>query len=277
MPRRPRIALQDIPMHIIQRGNNRTPCFHANEDYRVYLRNLADLAARCACRVHAYVLMTNHVHLLITPEADGAASRLMKHLGQRHAQYVNRVHGRTGTLWEGRFRSCLIEEESYLISCYRYIEMNPVRAGMVANPSDYPWSSHGCNALGRPSRLLSPHPCYLDLGHDDLARRTAYVRLFDDESTGTVTDEIRRATNGNVVLGTARFQRVVAAVLGRRTSHGRPGRPRRGDGHEADCDETGDGKPAMGSDHVYAPTETKKTWSDPDFDLGQRPQSGAMR
>ena len=141
MPRRARLRFAGVPLHIIQRGNNRTACFFAEQDYRFYLHDLGELARRFECGVHAYALMTNHVHLLITPSATDSASLLMKHLGQRYVQYVNRVYRRSGTLWEGRFKSSLVQRQSYVLKCQRYIELNPVRAGMVPHPRDYPWSS----------------------------------------------------------------------------------------------------------------------------------------
>lgn len=131
MPRRARLSIPGIPWHIIQRGNNRTACFYADEDYRRYLDTLGEQAEKHGCQIHAYVLMTNHVHLLITPEREESAGLLMKHLGQRYVQYVNRTYRRSGTLWESRFRSCLAREEEYVLACYRYIELNPVRADMV--------------------------------------------------------------------------------------------------------------------------------------------------
>jgi len=137
MPRRARIAIAGIPWHVIQRGNNRSACFYAEEDYRRYLETLQEQATRHGCAIHAYVLMTNHVHLLLTPNRPDGVALLMKHLGQRYVQYINRTYRRSGTLWEGRFRSCLTQREDYVLSCYRYIELNPVRSDMVRHPRDY--------------------------------------------------------------------------------------------------------------------------------------------
>jgi len=148
MPRRARIALPNVPVHLIQRGNNRQPCFFADEDYRRYLDWLTEYAGKTGCRIHSYVLMTNHVHLLISADRADAGGALMKLLGQRYVQYVNRVYRRSGTLWEGRFRSCLVQAEDYLLGCQRYIELNPVRANMVAHPAEYRWSSYRANAQG---------------------------------------------------------------------------------------------------------------------------------
>ena len=156
MPRRARLALAGIPWHIIQRGNNRAVCFHAEDDYQFYLHYLKTFADQFGCAVHAYVLMTNHVHLLLTPEREDSAALLMKHLGQRYVQYINRSYRRSGTLWEGRFRSCLTQSEDYVLACYRYIELNPVRAAMVIKPQDYRWSSFHANGMGKANAMHRP-------------------------------------------------------------------------------------------------------------------------
>lgn len=226
MPRRSRIILAGVPLHLIQRGNNRQACFFAEEDYRAYLGWLEVYAKVSACAIHAYVLMTNHVHLLLTPRTSSGASELMKRLGQRYVQYINRTTRRSGTLWEGRFRSCITQEEIYVLGCYRYIELNPVRASMIGHPADYPWSSYRVNAQGESSILLTPHPLYTALGHDDKARQAAYRELFRYQLDPGTVDEIRAATNGNFALGSPQFQAQVAAVLGRRVKRGKPGRPR---------------------------------------------------
>ena len=148
MPRRARLSIPGIPWHIIQRGNNRSVCFYAEEDYRLNLHYLEEFSAKFGCVVHAYVLMTNHAHLLLTPQRADSAALLMKSLGQRYVQYINHTYHRSGTLWVGRFRSCLTQTEDYVLACYRYIELNPVRAGMVVRPQDYRWSSYHANALG---------------------------------------------------------------------------------------------------------------------------------
>jgi putative transposase len=213
-------------LHIIQRGNNRAACFYAQADYDLYLHYLGALSLELGCEVHAYVLMTNHVHLLLTPSQRESASLLMKRLGQRYVQHVNRTYGRSGTLWEGRFRSCIVAEESYLLRCYRYIEMNPVRAGMAADPRAYRWSSHRFNAGGARSGFLVAHPCYLELGASAAERRAAYSVLFRSPIDSVDVDEIRLATNANYALGSTRFQREVESAVGRRARRGRPGRPR---------------------------------------------------
>lgn len=225
MPRRARITLANVPLHLIQRGNNRQACFFADEDYRVYLDHLADSARKFNCAIHAYVLMTNHVHLLLTPGSDDSAGLMMKNLGQRYVQYVNRTYRRSGTLWEGRFRSCLAQDDAYLLACQRYIELNPVRAGMVPHPAEYRWSSYRANAQGEEDAILTHHPLYLALGTDPDERRASYRDLFRHSLDPGQVDQIRKATNGNYALGDTRFAAQVAAALGRRTTPGRRGRP----------------------------------------------------
>ena len=171
--------------------------------------------------------MTNHVHLLLTPHPDDGASLLMKHLSQRYVQRVNRLYQRSGTLWDGRYRSCLIQTEDYLLACYRYIEFNPVRAGMVCHPRLYRWSSYRTNAEGRRSTLVVPHTEYLNLGDTPGARLAAYRSLFQFGAAAETQDHaIRDATAGNVALGNAWFTDEVESMLGRRAHRGSPGRPR---------------------------------------------------
>jgi putative transposase len=227
MPRRARLALPNVPLHLIQRGNNRQACFFSDEDCRFYLEWLNEYARKTGCRIHAYVLMSNHVHLLLSAERAAAVGMLMKALGQRYVQYVNRTYRRSGTLWEGRFRSCLTQDEAYLLACQRYIELNPVRAEMVTHPAEYRWSSYRANAQGEPDALLSVHPLYAALGIDAVSRQAAYRELFRFELEPGLVDEIRRATNGNFALGNSRFTDEIAAALGRRVTPGQSGRPRK--------------------------------------------------
>lgn len=227
MPRRPRIVLPGTPLHLIQRGNNREACFYADKDYLIYLEWLNEYAELCHCSIHAYVLMTNHVHLLITPHKPDSAGALMKRLGQRYVQYINRSYRRSGTLWEGRFRSCLTQEENYVLSCYRYIELNPVRAAMVERPAEYRWSSYRANAQGETSPLLLPHKLYTALGSDEATRQHYYRELFRDQMDADIMDEIRTATNGNFTLGDKQFKEQATVALNRRVVPGRPGRPKR--------------------------------------------------
>ncbi|XCN74007.1 MAG: transposase [Candidatus Electrothrix aestuarii] len=227
MPRRPRIIVPGTPLHIVQRGNNRQACFFADEDYLFYLDWLKEYAKSAKCAVHAYVLMTNHVHLLLTPKKADSAGSLMKRLGQRYVQYVNRTYQRSGTLWEGRFRSCIIQEETYLFTCQKYIEMNPVRAGMVGYPGEYRWSSYSRNACGEKSKLIKPHFLYQELGETCKERQDAYQALFRHELDMVEIDKIRKATNGGFSLGNDRFHAEVSAMLGRWVTPGKAGRPRK--------------------------------------------------
>jgi putative transposase len=210
---------------VIQRGNNRGACFFREGDYLYYLRQLARFAPQFGCDVHAYVLMTNHVHLLLTPTSSESGSQLMRRLGQIFAQYINRQYHRSGTLWEGRYKACIAQSEAYVLACYRYIELNPVRAGIVNHPARYPWSSYRTNADGATSELVAPHSEYLRLGQGDVERRESYRSLFASHLDPAVVTAIRAATNGNIALGSDRFHREIEAVLGRRTRRGKSGRP----------------------------------------------------
>ena len=163
MPRRARMYILGFPYHVIQRGNNREACFIEPENYIFYLELWKKLSKRYGVAVHAYCLMTNHIHFLVTPEDEEAISKMMKSVGSRYAQYINLKYKRTGTLWEGRHRSSLVQTEKYLLRCYRYIELNPVRADIVKRPEEYKWSSYGVNAWGDDSWLV-PHEEYLRLG-----------------------------------------------------------------------------------------------------------------
>ena len=225
MPRRARISVPGIPWHIIQRGNNRSACFYAEADYQCYLYTLGEQAQKYSCAIHAYVMMTNHVHLLCTPQHEDSAAQLMKNLGQRYVQYINRTYRRSGTLWEGRFKSCLAQSEAYVMTCYRYIELNPVRAHLIHHPRDYPWSSYRANAEGSQDPVLTPHSLYLRLGQNKAQREAAYRGLFEADLDPDQITAIRSATNGNYALGDGRFQEEIEKMLKRRVVPGKSGRP----------------------------------------------------
>lgn len=226
MARPPRLELPGIPLHVIQRGVNRMPCFFTDVDRRFYLKCLAKYAARRRCAVHAYVLMTNHVHLLVTPEVAGGVARMLQDLGRVYVRTINLVHGRTGTLWDGRFRSSLIDSDSYLFHCHRYIESNPVRAGMVSRASDYPWSSHDHYALGRTNPLIKEHALYKSLDTHEPTRRKCFSVLSLDALPNEVIDRIRVAANANAALGSEAFLARASALAGRDVRVPRRGRPR---------------------------------------------------
>jgi putative transposase len=223
MPRKPRLRVAGIPFHLIQRGNNRAACFFRDEDYARYLGYLRQLTVQHGVAVHAYVLMTNHAHLLMTPREPDGVGLVMKFLGQLYVQHINRTYRRSGTLWEGRFRSCLVDSEGYLLYCHRYIECNPVRAHMVEHPGDYPWSSYRANAQGTPSSLLSPHASVLALGRTAQERHAAYRELFREDLPPDVMHKIRDTTNGGFALGSDRFRQEIACTLGRRVERQKRG------------------------------------------------------
>ena len=228
MARQPRLDLPGITQHVIQRGNDRQPCFGAEDDYRFYLHELGEAARRFACALHAYVLMTNHAHLLVTPAERGAVSRMMQALGRRYVGRFNARYQRTGTLWEGRFKAALVDSDGYVLTCYRYIELNPVRAGMVLSPALYPWSSFRHNALGEEDPRITPHPSYLALGAGALGR-AAYRAMFAEILDVQDLDEIRQHTQQQRAWGTSRFQAQIEALAGRAASV-RPRGRRKGSG-----------------------------------------------
>jgi putative transposase len=227
MPRKPRFNVPGYPQHAIQRGNNREPCFFGPADCHYYLDCLNRACRRFPCDVHAYVLMTNHVHLLVTPLSDFALSQVMQSVGRRYVRYINHEYGRSGTLWEGRYKASLVDRDEYLLACQRYIEMNPVRAGMVAHPGDYPWSSYRHHAHGAADDVLTVHPLHLGLGPDAPSRQQAYRELFRGEIADHQLHEIRHALNHELALGGERFKQRIEETTKRRTRLGKAGRPRR--------------------------------------------------
>lgn len=213
MPRQPRPVIPEVPLHITQRGNNRQVCFFGQSDFLVYLDLLRRAAKQSACKLHAYVLMSNHVHLLVTPSDEIGPAAMMKSVGENYVRYVNRRYARTGGLWEGRYRSCLVQSETYLMVCQRYIELNPVRAGMVVAPIHYQWSSYRCNAHGEVNKLVTPHELYQRLGSALEIRTLAYRALFDEVLSENTMKQLRRATNGGLTLGNQAFTDRVQELL----------------------------------------------------------------
>jgi putative transposase len=218
MARPARFCLPGQPQQVIQRGNNRDPVFFGEGDYRFYLACLAEACERFDCHLHAYVLMTNHVHLLVSPMSEDGLPRAMQSVGRRYAQFINWRRERTGTLWEGRYRSCAIDGDSYFLVCSRYIELNPVRAAMVAGPADYPWSSFKANAWGRADPLVRPHSLYLSLGTTAAERCQAYRSLFEQQVSEAALGEIRVATQRGWPLGGHGFRDAVEQRCGRRAA-----------------------------------------------------------
>ena len=225
MPRKPRMYLAGVPCHVVQRGNNRDACFFTDDDHAFYLEVMADACRRHRVRVHAYVLMTNHVHLLLTPETVEGVSRVMQSVGRRYVQYVNRAYRRSGTLWESRHKASLVDAERYLLACHRYIEFNPVAAGMVKHPGDYRWSSYGANTWGKRDDLLSSHALYLALGEDPASRQSRYRELFAGHLPKELVHQIQTASAFSMPLGNARFRQQIEQALGRSIGQAKRGRP----------------------------------------------------
>ena len=223
MPRLKRFCPIGVPVHIIQRGNNRNRCFVSDDDMANYSRHLDEASSRYQVDIHAWVLMTNHVHLLVTPNLHEGVSNMMQYIGRYYVRYFNTKYSRTGTLWEGRFKSCLVEQEDYFLVCQRYIELNPIRADMVDDPADYRWSSYRANALGLDPNIRQPHEIYLSLGNSDRKRQAAYRSLFDGEIKRELINEIRFSSNKGLVLGSDKFKDKIEVLGGQRT---RP--PKRG-------------------------------------------------
>ena len=197
---------------------NRQQTFFEDEDYRLFLAVLCKSARRYGCSVHAYVLMTNHVHLLVSPQTRQAIPLVFQALGRSYVQAINRKYERSGTLWEGRYRACLVDTEEYLLTCYRYIELNPVRAGLVRAPSQYTYSSYHYNALGGRDPVVTPHQRYLALGDDSKSRSAAYRELFGDVIDEKTLRSIRRSTNACRVLGADDFKDRFEAQLETRSA-----------------------------------------------------------
>ncbi len=226
MPRPPRLNIPGFPYHVVQRGNNRGACFFADGDYAFYLKCVQRAAEKYECAVHAYALMTNHVHLLLTPARKDSLQKLMQSIGKRYVYYLNKRYDRTGRLWGGRYRPFIVEEDSYLLACYRYIELNPVRAGLAIVPEHYPWSSFANNGLGRQGGFISPHETYLALSIDPEERLQAYRLLFAEEERIPIEKFIERRTSEVRVIGSRRFRSKIQKLTGQRLEPAKRGRPK---------------------------------------------------
>ncbi len=223
MARLGRYFLPGQPLHVIQRGNNRQAVFAQDGDYAIYLDWLGAAAKSCSCRLHAYVLMTNHVHLLVTPDKADSVPRMMQGLGRNYVRHIKRQYRRTGTLWEGRYRAAPIDSDAYFLSCSRYIELNPVRAKMVARPRDYPWSSYRVHAHGDADAVIEDHELYRALGKTPEERQGAYRALFATALGEDFVRDLREATNGGWAMGGERFKAEIAEALARRVTPLPPG------------------------------------------------------
>jgi len=224
MPRLQRIMAAGFPQHVVQRGNNREDCFFAEADYAAYLHWLERAARTYRVSVHAYVLMTNHVHLLVTPGLEGGVSRMMQYLGRYYVQYINKTYRRSGTLWERRFHASVVETEAYLLTLQRYIELNPVRAGIVKTPEQDKWSSAKDHLAPAGNSLIVDHEVYTRLGATPSERASAYVPLIVKPLEESALSQIRTAVRQGGVLGSDQFKDQIEIQLGRRVRLSRPGR-----------------------------------------------------
>ncbi len=206
MPRSPRFCPAGYPVHVIQRGNNRQAIFTCDADCAAYAGWLAEGINRFDVSIHGWVFMTNHVHLLATPVSEGSISELMQFVGRLYVRRFNRKYTRSGTLFEGRFRSNIVQEDRYLLACLRYIELNPVRAGMVGNPGDYYWSSYACHAFGVHAQVWTPHPLYLNMGSSTEQRQQAWRELAHSGLDVETLTEVRHCANTGLALGTEAFR-----------------------------------------------------------------------
>lgn len=225
MPRKPRFYLPGLPVHAVQRGHSREAVFYEDADYRAYLDWLREGAERYKCAIHAYVLMTNHVHVLATPSDGEGISRMMQYVGRRYVPYINYQYGTSGSLWEGRYKASLVQEESYLLACMRYIELNPVRANMVNHPREYRWSSYRANGEGREDSMVTSHKVYVSLGRSADQRKEAYRALFKAHIDDDELNQIRAAWQTGTPLGNDHFKVQVEAKLKTKVGQSRRGRP----------------------------------------------------
>ena len=216
MARMPRLFVEDCAQHIVQRGNNRAVCFYTDADYAFYCQKLKESAEKYTVKIHAFVLMTNHVHLLATPSDAAGIAKMMQALGRNYVRYINITYKRTGTLWEGRYKASLVASDDYFFAVSRYIELNPVRANMVSHPSEYPWSSFRHNGMGFEIGLISEHGLYRKLGGTPSARVIAYRNLFVQATSASLIEEIRLCTNKEWVIGKKEFIDQIEEALGRK-------------------------------------------------------------
>ena len=228
MPRKQRFYLPDIPVHIVQRGHSREPVFFENDDYHTYLHWLLEGAGRYGCAVHAYVLMTNHIHLLVTPEDKHSVSSMMQYIGRRYVPYINQAYGTSGSIWEGRYKASLVQDDAYLLTCMRYIELNPVRANMVKSPGAYRWSSYKTNAQGKKDKTILYHELYKGLGCTVKQRQKAYKALFKAHIEDEELNEIRASWQTGTPLGNEYFKEKIEAKLKCKVGQARRGRPKKG-------------------------------------------------
>ncbi len=227
MPRKPRFFMPGVPVHIVQRGHSREPVFFEDADHQAYLHWLKEGAGRYNIDVHAYVLMTNHIHLLITERDAQGITRMMQYLGRHYVPYINHTYGTSGSIWEGRYKASLIHDEEYLLTCMRYIELNPVRANMVRSPAHYRWSSYRYNGQGKDDALIAHHAMYKELGRTKPTRIAAYKELFKAHLDNGALDDIRSAWQTGTPLGNEHFRQKIEDKLKCKVGQARRGRPKK--------------------------------------------------
>lgn len=227
MPRPPRVFVDGMPAHITLRGVDRRDIFFVDGDRTRFLSHLKEGCERHGLAIHAYVLMSNHVHLLATPATARSLPKVMQYVGRRYVAYFNRRNERTGTLWEGRHRAGPVATGNYLMACYRYIELNPVRAGIVEDPREFHWSSFSANALARPNALLTPHPEYLALGESREDRCDAYRSLFEGAIDAEILRTIRECSRYGWPVGNDAFRASLERETGAQAAPRRRGRKAR--------------------------------------------------
>ena len=225
MPRKLRFYIPGIPTHIVQRGHSRNPVFFEDDDYHAYLGWLLEASERYGCAIHAYVLMTNHIHILATPETKQSLSLMMQYTGRHYVPYVNHRYGTSGSIWEGRYKSSLIHNEQYMLTCMRYIELNPVRANMVDAPSMYRWSSYRANAEGESNHLIKSSCMYMQLGSNRMERAEGYKELFKNYIDQEEHDKIQKAYKTGTPLGNDYFREAIERKLKCKVGQDRRGRP----------------------------------------------------
>ena len=227
MPRKPRFFLPGVPVHVVQRGHSREAVFFENNDYLTYLRWLKEGAERYKVDIHAYVLMTNHIHILATAHDTDGITRMMQYIGRHYVPYINYTYGTSGSIWDGRYKASLIHDEEYLLTCMRYIELNPVRAEMVRSPGQYRWSSYRCNGQGKRDELVTPHPMYKALSKSQPTRLDAYKALFQTRLDKGMLNDIRSAWQTGTPLGNDHFRQKIEAKLKCKVGQARRGRPKK--------------------------------------------------
>jgi putative transposase len=225
MPRKVRFFVANVPVHIVQRGHSRGPVFFEAANYQAYLRWLKEGALRYRVDIHAYALMTNHIHLLVTPSESKGVTRMMQYVGRYYVPYINGTNGTSGSIWEGRYKASLIHDEEYLLTCMRYIELNPVRANMARYPEDYQWSSYRYNGQGTADALVTPHALYKALGKNRESRVMAYQALFPTHLGEQVLNKIRAAWQTGTPLGNDIFREKIESILKCKVGQARRGRP----------------------------------------------------